>query len=200
MLNCWIVVEVEQVMVLLRNSRHCYYLRNPLVLELHQRHTWALNHGSNPVLLPSTIVEDLMIEGVDGRKYSNGKCDHEHVTRKKEKNVIQGKSLTLIHTNASWLTSPSGTNMVWTINLCLFRSVWDSMSKGCNMTAIRADCFGSTIPLLGRTQYRLGAVVLTLKQILRSFGLLNFRCDVTTSVNGPNKWKNVQITNRKTLD
>lgn len=111
------------------------------------------------------------------------------VTRKEEKMWFKANHIIyfLIHTNASWLTSPSGTNMVWTMNLCLFRSVWDSMSKGCNMTAISADCFGSTIPLLGRTQYRFGAVVLTLKHILRSFGLLNFRCEVTTSVNGPEK-------------
>lgn len=44
---------------------------------------------------------------------------------------------------------------------------------------------GSIIPLLGRTQYRRGAVVFTLKQTLLSEGFFNLRFVVTTSVNGP---------------
>ena len=41
------------------------------------------------------------------------------------------------------------------------------------------------IPLLGRTQYLRGAVVLTLKHTFLSVGLVSFRVAVTTSVNGP---------------
>lgn len=47
--------------------------------------------------------------------------------------------------------------------------------------------FGSTIPLLGLTQYLLGAVVFTLKQTRLLVGFVNFKCDVTTSVKGPVK-------------
>ena len=43
----------------------------------------------------------------------------------------------------------------------------------------------SMTPLLGRTQYRRGAVVFTLKQTFLSDGLLSFSVVVTTSVNGP---------------
>jgi len=44
---------------------------------------------------------------------------------------------------------------------------------------------GSMRPLLGLTQYRRGAVVLTLKHTLLSDGFLSFRLVVTTSVKGP---------------
>lgn len=44
---------------------------------------------------------------------------------------------------------------------------------------------GSMAPLLGRTQYRRGAVVFTLKHTLLSDGFVSFRVAVTTSVNGP---------------
>lgn len=40
-------------------------------------------------------------------------------------------------------------------------------------------------PLFGRTQYRLGAVVFTLKHIFLSVGLVSLRLDVMTSVKGP---------------
>lgn len=43
----------------------------------------------------------------------------------------------------------------------------------------------SMMPLLGRTQYLRGAVVLTLKHTFLSVGLVSFRVAVTTSVNGP---------------
>jgi hypothetical protein len=43
----------------------------------------------------------------------------------------------------------------------------------------------SMIPLLGRTQYLRGAVVVTLKHTFRSVGLPSFRLVVTTSVKGP---------------
>lgn len=43
----------------------------------------------------------------------------------------------------------------------------------------------SMIPLFGRTQYRRGAVVFTLKQTFRSVGFESFRFVVTTSENGP---------------
>lgn len=41
------------------------------------------------------------------------------------------------------------------------------------------------IPLFGRTQYRRGAVVFTLKQTLRSVGFESLRLVVTTSEKGP---------------
>lgn len=44
---------------------------------------------------------------------------------------------------------------------------------------------GSMVPLLGRTQYRRGAVVFTLKHTFLSDGFVSFRLAVTTSVNGP---------------
>lgn len=43
----------------------------------------------------------------------------------------------------------------------------------------------SMIPLFGRTQYRRGAVVLTLKHTFLSVGLESLRFVVTTSENGP---------------
>lgn len=45
----------------------------------------------------------------------------------------------------------------------------------------------SIIPLFGRTQYRRGAVVLTLKHTFLSVGLESLRFVVTTSENGPVK-------------
>ena len=44
---------------------------------------------------------------------------------------------------------------------------------------------GSMMPLFGRTQYRLGAVVFTLKHTRFSDGFVNFKSDVRTSVKGP---------------
>ena len=46
-------------------------------------------------------------------------------------------------------------------------------------------------PLLGRTQYLLGAVVLTLKPTRESDGLLSFIDVVTTSVKGPEKTQQI---------
>lgn len=46
---------------------------------------------------------------------------------------------------------------------------------------------GSIIPLLGRTQYRRGAVVFTLKHTFLSDGFCNLRFVVTTSVKGPER-------------
>lgn len=46
---------------------------------------------------------------------------------------------------------------------------------------------GSMVPLLGRTQYRRGAVVFTLKHTRLSDGFVSFRLAVTTSVNGPER-------------
>lgn len=43
----------------------------------------------------------------------------------------------------------------------------------------------SMIPLFGRTQYRRGAVVFTLKHTFLSVGLESLRVVVTTSENGP---------------
>lgn len=51
------------------------------------------------------------------------------------------------------------------------------------------------MPLFGRTQYRFGAVVFTLKAILSSVGFIKVIEDVTTSVNGPVGSKNsIKIT------
>ena len=43
------------------------------------------------------------------------------------------------------------------------------------------------IPLFGRTQYCLGAVVFTLKPTFSFVGLVNLRDVVTTSLNGPKR-------------
>ena len=43
----------------------------------------------------------------------------------------------------------------------------------------------SRTPLFGRTQYRFGAVVFTLKHTFLSEGFVNFRSAVTTSLKGP---------------
>lgn len=48
----------------------------------------------------------------------------------------------------------------------------------------------SIIPLFGRTQYRRGAVVFTLKHTFLSVGLESLRFVVTTSENGPVKKEN----------
>lgn len=44
---------------------------------------------------------------------------------------------------------------------------------------------GSMMPLFGRTQYRRGAVVFTLKHTRLSEGFFSLRFVVTTSVKGP---------------
>lgn len=51
----------------------------------------------------------------------------------------------------------------------------------------------SMIPLFGRTQYRRGAVVFTLKHTFRSVGLESLRFVVTTSENGPINKDNEEI-------
>ena len=56
----------------------------------------------------------------------------------------------------------------------------------------------SMTPLLGRTQYRRGAVVLTLKHTFLSVGLPNFRVAVTTSVNGPGQHTDTRQTHTHT--
>jgi len=56
---------------------------------------------------------------------------------------------------------------------------------------------GSMRPLLGLTQYRRGAVVLTLKHTLLSDGFLSFRLVVTTSVKGPTHTHTQQMFIRK---
>lgn len=48
---------------------------------------------------------------------------------------------------------------------------------------------GSITPLFGRTQYRRGAVVITLKHTLLSEGFFSLRLVVTTSVKGPERQK-----------
>ena len=56
-------------------------------------------------------------------------------------------------TKVSWLiSSPSGANMDWTMNLCLFFSA-GSNSKGWRLTAMLTSVLGSTTPELGLTQY-----------------------------------------------
>lgn len=54
-----------------------------------------------------------------------------------------------------------------------------------HLPATSTTPFGSIIPLFGRTQYRLGAVVFTLKHTRFLDGFVILRVDVTTSVNGP---------------
>jgi hypothetical protein len=54
-----------------------------------------------------------------------------------------------------------------------------------NIPATETELWGWIIPLFGRTQYFLGAVVLTLKHTFWSVGLWSFIVDETTSVNGP---------------
>ena len=49
----------------------------------------------------------------------------------------------------------------------------------------------SMMPLFGRTQYRRGAVVFTLKHTFRSVGFESLRVVVTTSENGP-VWVNMR--------
>ena len=46
---------------------------------------------------------------------------------------------------------------------------------------------GSMTPLFGRTQYRRGAVVFTLKHTFLSEGFFSLRLVVTTSVKGPSE-------------
>lgn len=59
---------------------------------------------------------------------------------------------------------------------------------------------GSMIPLLGRTQYLRGAVVLTLKHTFLSVGFVSFRVAVTTSVNGPEEDKDKYSDTRFCMD
>ena len=114
-------------------------------------------------------------------------------------------------TNVSWLMSPSGANMDWTMNLWRFFS-FGSYSKGCRLTEMQVMilrrshkasklnliwgrklpeiwtvCLGSITPEFGLTQYRFGAVVLILKQTLRSDGLERRIEDETWLVKGPEK-------------
>ena len=49
----------------------------------------------------------------------------------------------------------------------------------------------SMMPLFGRTQYRFGAVVFTLKHTRFSVGFVSLSSDVTTSVNGPEVINNI---------
>ncbi len=55
---------------------------------------------------------------------------------------------------------------------------------------------GLSMPLLGRTQYCLGAVVLTLNITVSLVGLDNLRVAVTTSVNGPATTENNKLHSR----
>ena len=59
------------------------------------------------------------------------------------------------------------------------------MYKSHDQPAMLVSSCGWSIPLFGRTQYCLGAVVLTLKMTVSFVGLANLRLAVTTSVNGP---------------
>ena len=70
--------------------------------------------------------------------------------------------------------TPSFTNKRVVHNCCLLF-----------LPATVCDSCGARSPLFGRTQYCLGAVVFTLKHTRSFVGLVIFRWDVTTSVNGP---------------
>ena len=62
------------------------------------------------------------------------------------------------------------------------------------LPAILASWLGVITPLLGRTQYCLGAVVLTLKITVLLVGFLRLRLEVTTSMNGPaDRWQCVNV-------
>lgn len=57
--------------------------------------------------------------------------------------------------------------------------------KALDVPEIMTVAPGSMTPLFGRTQYRRGAVVFTLKHTLLSEGFFSLRLVVTTSVKGP---------------
>ena len=59
-----------------------------------------------------------------------------------------------------------------------------TVPKSCSPEMVESS-FALSKPLLGRTQYCLGAVVLTLKMTESLVGFFSFRVDVTTSVKGP---------------
>ena len=63
------------------------------------------------------------------------------------------------------------------------------------LPATLTDSFGLIRPQFGRTQYRFGAVVLTLKQTSSEDGFDSLRMVVTTSLNGPEiqEDKNIQF-------
>ncbi len=62
------------------------------------------------------------------------------------------------------------------------------------LPAIIVSSCGFSKPLLGRTQYCLGAVVLTLNITVSFVGLANLRSAVTTSLNGPvREWVSVCV-------
>lgn len=56
-----------------------------------------------------------------------------------------------------------------------------------NLPATSTTPPASTNPLFGRTQYRFGAVVFTLKQTFLSEGFVSLRFAVTTSVKFPRR-------------
>lgn len=76
---------------------------------------------------------------------------------------------------------------------CVYRdrakpSRWASQSPAVSSRCLPCtfrEVPASMIPLFGRTQYRRGAVVLTLKHTFLSVGLESLRFVVTTSENGP---------------
>lgn len=67
----------------------------------------------------------------------------------------------------------------------IHRDTSDSFCRRRHKPETFMDVPASMTPLLGRTQYLRGAVVLTLKHTFLSVGLVSFRFAVTTSVNGP---------------
>lgn len=89
------------------------------------------------------------------------------------------------------LKSPSGARADKTWNLCLPFSFGSLGSNGCRVTRIVTAPLESITPVVGFTQYRLGAVVFTLKQTFFSTLLVNFMTTETGSLKGPVQRKEV---------
>lgn len=83
------------------------------------------------------------------------------------------------------LNSVSGASTDKTWNLCFPFSFGSLGSNGWRVTRIVTAPFGSMTPVVGLTQYRLGAVVFTLKQTFFSALLVNFITTETGSLKGP---------------
>ncbi len=90
-------------------------------------------------------------------------------------------------TNVSILKSASGANTDKTWNLCFPFSLGSLGSNGWRVTRIVTVSFGPMTPVVGFTQYRLGAVVFTLKQTFFSTLLDSFITTETGSLKGPTK-------------
>ena len=80
------------------------------------------------------------------------------------------------------LYSPSGAMTERTWNLCFPFSFGSLGSNGWRVTRMVTAPLGSIVPVVGLTQYRLGAVVFTLKHTFLSAVLVNFMTTETGSL------------------